>query len=1180
MTRSMKQIMLLVALLVTLTTHAQESVSESLPLKTKNANWSQTVVYTRPQGKGPVLDVTYYNGLGYPMQAIEVGTSLLERSVVTWIEYDSMRRGDARIRLPFTASRNQATLVTDPAASQQRYYRSDEWTSETQGGTYTYIENWYDSSPLNRVTHSIRPGVAYRSPGLKSAQYVNDVCADGEVLRLEIIDTTVLKIGVLWPWLGVTGHFPKGALSKNTTCDEDGVTTHTFTDGAGKTRLTRVETPQGDVDTYYVYDFSGRLAWVVTPEGSIRLKSGGRYAGDSEFARDYCYYYTYDGQGQLSAKHLAGSHNNEFFIYDKAGRLAKHCSGNYTYTPGNLLPDLRRIGKIGDFDKNKPFVMITHYTHQWKSYLYDSHNRVRQQWQFTACNKPEAAENFQDIYYQVDSLLTAEYRYDNYEDVPASLAFVAADSVPDYACSVAGSKTYERLQVLESRSETAPVRYHERAYYYDRLGRLCQQVERMADGTLLRCSYGYDFPGHVIFESEDVSLVGQTTPDCKRTQRSYDSRGRLLEQRTWLNGSNPAEVHYAYDDLGRLTAATYGPPASDSLPDPEAVREQYRYNLQGWLTSKTGNYFTEELRYCSPTQGATPSYTGHISEMTWWGDQGDTRQTYAFGYDALGRLRGADHFEGNRLAQRFTERNLTYDRNGNIQTLTRTEDSVSTHYTYRYKGPRLHRIEQADSRMLSALGSGFILLPDRDTTSFLPEKDTTAFPKPPVGPVNPPQLTLDDANFYPYPVVGAWSRTVPKTTEVSVGGDSCRYDMVGNQTYDPITGHRLWYNTLNRIEKISSGVSDLANYSYLWDGTKLSALNGSGEGYSYLGSLVYRTTDSGLVLESTDFPGGRLVASYAGGVFSPLYFQTDHLGSVRAVVSETRVPTVHRTVVERNDYHPYGLTWSDAQRPVTDNRYRYNGKEDQAFLSVGQIDYGARHYNPLTGRWFTPDELSEKYFGVGAYVFCLNNPIKFLDKDGRIPLETIWDAANVVDGVRSLFDNISAGNVGGAVVDGIGVVIDVAATLTPYVPGGVHTAIKSTRIAAKTVDKAADAARTIDHASDGSGSVKKTFQTYTKTRSADGKVYSGRTSGTKSPEQNVIKRDRNHHKNKEGYGPARMDRTSTDPDAIRGREQQLIEENGGATVGGGTSGNTLNGVSPKNPKKKTYDEARKKILGT
>jgi hypothetical protein len=98
----------------------------------------------------------------------------------------------------------------------------------------------------------------------------------------------------------------------------------------------------------------------------------------------------------------------------------------------------------------------------------------------------------------------------------------------------------------------------------------------------------------------------------------------------------------------------------------------------------------------------------------------------------------------------------------------------------------------------------------------------------------------------------------------------------------------------------------------------------------------------------------------------------------------------------------------------------------------------------------------------------------------------------------------------------------------------------------------------------------RTYQTYTKVNPRTGKVYSGRTSGYGTPRENVRARDRGHFMNKKGYGPAQLDQSSSDRAAIRGREQQLIEQNGGAKSEGGTSGNQNNGISPRNRRRGRY----------
>jgi hypothetical protein len=58
-----------------------------------------------------------------------------------------------------------------------------------------------------------------------------------------------------------------------------------------------------------------------------------------------------------------------------------------------------------------------------------------------------------------------------------------------------------------------------------------------------------------------------------------------------------------------------------------------------------------------------------------------------------------------------------------------------------------------------------------------------------------------------------------------------------------------------------------------------------------------------------------------------------------------------------------------------------------------------------------------------------------------------------------------------------------------------------------------------------------------------------------------------------------LDRSSGNAAAIRGREQMLIDANGRAQSVGGTSGNAINGISPKNPKLPSYMGAAEAEFG-
>lgn len=101
---------------------------------------------------------------------------------------------------------------------------------------------------------------------------------------------------------------------------------------------------------------------------------------------------------------------------------------------------------------------------------------------------------------------------------------------------------------------------------------------------------------------------------------------------------------------------------------------------------------------------------------------------------------------------------------------------------------------------------------------------------------------------------------------------------------------------------------------------------------------------------------------------------------------------------------------------------------------------------------------------------------------------------------------------------------------------------------------------------------KKTYQTYTRYNQQTNQCYSGRTSGYGTPNENVRNRGAGQaHLNSEGFDPPVLDQTSDSYGAIRGREQQLIDINGGAQSSDGYSRNKINGISPINPLGPIYD---------
>ncbi|SHE86096.1 RHS repeat-associated core domain-containing protein [Flavobacterium fontis] len=76
--------------------------------------------------------------------------------------------------------------------------------------------------------------------------------------------------------------------------------------------------------------------------------------------------------------------------------------------------------------------------------------------------------------------------------------------------------------------------------------------------------------------------------------------------------------------------------------------------------------------------------------------------------------------------------------------------------------------------------------------------------------------------------------------------------------------------------------------------------------------------------------------------------------------------------------------------------YKFNGKELDE--ETGLYYYGARYYNPKVSIWLSVDPHAERYPSWSPYNFVFNNPLIFIDPDGRDPIygKNFWGNVKLI----------------------------------------------------------------------------------------------------------------------------------------------------------------------------------------
>jgi RHS repeat-associated protein len=110
-------------------------------------------------------------------------------------------------------------------------------------------------------------------------------------------------------------------------------------------------------------------------------------------------------------------------------------------------------------------------------------------------------------------------------------------------------------------------------------------------------------------------------------------------------------------------------------------------------------------------------------------------------------------------------------------------------------------------------------------------------------------------------------------------------------------------------------------------------------------------------------------------------FVTDQLGSVRLVVN-VNGSTASGSVVQRIDYD----AWGNVTNTPTSFDQPFGFAGGLWDRDTGLVHFGAREYDPVTGRWLQKDPIRFRGGDTNLYAYVGGDPVNRIDPSGLYPL--------------------------------------------------------------------------------------------------------------------------------------------------------------------------------------------------
>ncbi|MBQ2046016.1 MAG: AHH domain-containing protein [Muribaculaceae bacterium] len=724
------------------------------------------------------------------------------------------------------------------------------------------------------------------------------------------------------------GYYPESTVIATSSEDEDGKKVIEVSDREGRTILRRAIADNNQyADTYFVYDIYGDLRYMISPKASALLPLNG--SCDAEILRSLCYYYEYDLHHRVTLKRLPGV-EPIYYVYDKLSR-----------------PIFSQDG-------------VQRASSKWSVIKYDPQKRVavegiatisgatRESLQAiwgdsTIIAVPKTTGNINEIalMYSTNcgpSSFTAQraYFYDDYSHwgnypIPSDADYTINTSLSAQGL-LTGTAVYDNSGncIVE-------------AIFYDDRGREVMRCERdyYANASSATTFNKYSFRGLLLSKKCVASQLMEgtvTTSHNVEWKYTHDGGDRVTTTQMRVDGGNWKEMSgYRYDEVGRLSRKTFGKYVSAGGNNVI----NYDYHIHGNISSISSPWYSQRLYYgenpFNPSQvyrnGNLCASTSTVVNTT--SDFFESELTFSYEYDKLNQLRSAieDH-AGTDIGEYFD-----YDLNGNIVNLERMFDG---YYVQRaaitYDGNQIVSVNDASEDESTGMAPRFPSGVYSDAVAYdangnITRDDTRAISSVTYHPyLNlPKQVNFADGSYLQWDYRPDGKKVKSTSSEKYI-----RVTVTVNSRGDTIVRERTMYNT------------DMRKY--------IGAFEISGNTWR-----VYHDAGHTDIIDSLQ---------------THRYYVQDYLGSTRAVVDEDG------NVLQSTAYYPSGV-------PLTPNSLTpqtiklHTGKDFFDLQGAGWYDNQARYYDCLIPTFKSQDPLAEKYPWLSPYNHCANNPLRFVDPDGK-----------------------------------------------------------------------------------------------------------------------------------------------------------------------------------------------------